>query len=1043
MSLIAWYPLDGDLKDKSGNENHLTLVGNEANIASATGGKIGRCHERITYNTADLLRSDKKILLRDEFTIAAWFYSGGTANPNTANGLVTLHNHVENTNPALGVFQSSGSDMVIGCSTGSGTGRTYNAYYGTSELRGAWHHLVYRYDGSVLELLVDGVVEFSVSYSFAYSEEHLELFNWSITNGHSVNYRPDGKLNDVRVYDSFITDREVDELLDVKVVHLSGAPLFGVNLQNGHATGSHYRNSVVNYDDTFIVTTTGDAGNWYTNSLSVDDMDSDTPYAFGVELVETNDPAYDEHLYFISYQNEGVGDGTRSGTRHDITQTGIINKSIIVTDSSDILKLTSRIAGVSDGNSYWYKFARNVCIKSDSLPNNPQDIQSDVIYDRSGYENHALLTANSASWTENSTIGSSGYYLRPTAEYQFCYIKFINEYLVTLPAFTRAMWVRTTDVSAFLLCGGRTGNNVVNSMRIDSGVLAGHVFGDSTTGSDKEVGRGTTQVSDGEWHHVALTYDMGTYKVYVDGALEGTGDNLNTKPGAAYNLLINYDSGTSGNYEYRKLNEAHISDIRVYASALSADKISRLSRVRASVYDDGEFDSSEFVEGWDNQGSKSFELRSSSSVNTGTFIDGVKTGYQASHRGISFCIFDQSMTLRAYGSLDTYSGTTAQYYEFDGEVIVASANDVPDSAQAASNYIKDAIDRMEDGWLMTAARCDASTTQDGTLHEYFVKYFGVTANHNADSRGTWAFAGIKNGELIGEFAEGRRYNSSGERIYYTRSLEFDGDFHKSTVGSEGVARSGELIEIGYKPSIVDYSTWVIGESDAIYFDENGLPSENIIETNINPWGDRDVIWAARDNTTTSNSDGGFNSSHVPVDITKHYRFSIWLKRDVAGNGAWYVGTNGGTKTVTDMSGTDVGNPYFQSSYDLPNGEDWFLVVAYVFADGTTVGTQPYNDAGIYDSDGNYLMGVDNYKMQAGLTSLRIRSYLYYSTDPETVQFFYRPRIDEMGANEPSFADLLSGADNPNIIHEYAGNSFANSNTRFNKGSIMASSLREV
>ncbi|CAM0063676.1 virion structural protein [Vibrio phage F86] len=1015
MSLIAWYPLDGDLHDKSGNANHLSLVGSEANIASATGGKIGRCHERITYNTVDLLRSDNKILLTKEFTMTAWFYSGGSAHTNTANGLVTLHNHVANSNPCLGLMKrTNSSEIYIGCSTGSGTGRTYNAYYGTSDLRGAWRHLTYRYDGTKLELLVDGVIEKTQPYSsFAYTEEYLELFNWSVTNSSSSSYRPNGKMNDVRIYDHCITDLELDEILDAKIVHLSGAPLFGLNLSDGHASGNHYRNSVVNNDDgTFTVTTTGDVGSWYTNSLNVTDMKSDTPYTFGVELIATNDPSYRDHLYFISYQNEGVGDGTKSGTKEFITKTGYMFQSHRTTDSSDILKLTSRIGGASDGNSYWYKFARSVAVQSDTLAREPQDIQSDAVYDRSGYGNDAYLDSTTAGWSSDAAVGASGYYIRPSADGHFNSIKFKNDYLATLPAFTRSLWVKTTDSAVFLLFGGRTGNNVLNSMQIEGGVLACHLYGDSSTGTDKQVATGTSQVSDGVWHHLAMSYADGVYKTYVDGVLEGTGENVNTNPGAAYRLMINYDAGASGSYEYRKMNEGHVSDVRVYASELSAEKINRLSRVRASVVETGVFCASEFVEGWDSDGDLEIEIRSSSSGNTGTFINGVKQGYQSSSRGISFCIYDESMTLRGYGSLDTYSGTTTQYYEFDGTVYVASANDIADSAQEAADWLIHAMDNMEDGWLMTAARCDASTTQNGQLRETFLKYFGVTEDHAIASRGTWGFMGIKNGELLSQFAEGRRYNESGSIVYYTNSRFVTGGYHDTGVTRDGVVHAGELIETNFEPSLLDYSTWVIGDDGGFGTSD---PIENLITIKKNPWGDHDVVWQGMTRGTSS-SDGGWYGQTVAIDSTKHHRYTNWIQREVTGNGSWYLGCSG--SHTENLSGSANTNPYFISSGNLPNGNEWFLVVAYLYAAGTT-DTNTYTDYGIYNVNGEKIGNISsNFRSKAGSTSNTHRSFLYYSTDANTIQNYHRPRVDVMDGTQPSIAELCAGAEHTPIVSCY-------------------------
>ena len=64
-------------------------------------------------------------------------------NPNgTANGLVVNHHYPSNAGAGISVRKISDTDCRIGCSTGTGTGRSYNTYYGTSNILGSWHHLV-------------------------------------------------------------------------------------------------------------------------------------------------------------------------------------------------------------------------------------------------------------------------------------------------------------------------------------------------------------------------------------------------------------------------------------------------------------------------------------------------------------------------------------------------------------------------------------------------------------------------------------------------------------------------------------------------------------------------------------------------------------------------------------------------------------------------------------------------------------------------------------------------------------------------------------
>jgi len=80
---------------------------------------------------------------------------------NTANGLISNHDHSSNKGFGINIKKISDSDFRICCSTGNGNGRTYYTYYGTSNIKDAWHHLALTYSNTKHEfkLWVDGICE--------------------------------------------------------------------------------------------------------------------------------------------------------------------------------------------------------------------------------------------------------------------------------------------------------------------------------------------------------------------------------------------------------------------------------------------------------------------------------------------------------------------------------------------------------------------------------------------------------------------------------------------------------------------------------------------------------------------------------------------------------------------------------------------------------------------------------------------------------------------------------------------------------------------
>ena len=213
MSLQVWLPLTKDLSNQGLSDATFSYVNNNGKLAVNTSGKLGSCYERTASGYADLFRSSTTFNLSGDLSMCCWAYVSATIG-DTANGLITNHNHADNTSVGITVKQVSPTDYRICCSTGTGSSRTYNTYYGTTNIKDAWHHLALTYTKStkVLQLWVDGVVEYTLNnYANASGNNAFELFNWSTGYGGNAQFRPVCKLNDVRLYDHCLSAKEVKE----------------------------------------------------------------------------------------------------------------------------------------------------------------------------------------------------------------------------------------------------------------------------------------------------------------------------------------------------------------------------------------------------------------------------------------------------------------------------------------------------------------------------------------------------------------------------------------------------------------------------------------------------------------------------------------------------------------------------------------------------------------------------------------------------------------------------------------------------------------
>lgn len=77
MSLIAWYPLNGDTKDYSGNNFHLTNNGATVD----TSGKIGSCYRfNRDQNNCMVYENLNCSNMTQAFTVSAWCKDSSTDN---------------------------------------------------------------------------------------------------------------------------------------------------------------------------------------------------------------------------------------------------------------------------------------------------------------------------------------------------------------------------------------------------------------------------------------------------------------------------------------------------------------------------------------------------------------------------------------------------------------------------------------------------------------------------------------------------------------------------------------------------------------------------------------------------------------------------------------------------------------------------------------------------------------------------------------------------------------------------------------------------
>lgn len=238
-----------------------------------------------------------------------------------------------------------------------------------------------------------------------------------------------------------------------------------------------------------------------------------------------------------------------------------------------------------------------------------------------------------------------------------------------------------------------------------------------------------------------------------------------------------------------------------------------------------------------------------------------------------------------------------------------------------------------------------------------------------------------------------------------------------------------LYPICHSQNLLNTSSWTVGTGSVSGFPVNGSDSENVRELGLNHIGEEVVLWKAVPDIN-NDADGGWNSSYYPIDNTKTYRFSVWIKKTNTFNGTSYFGCQEWTNSMDlhsllNLNGGFHNNPYFWHNYNgynqLPHLNRWYLLVGFIHHKDYA---QTINHGAIYDGvTGELIQNITDFKFHSNTTEIRHRAYLYYDPNINDRQYFYDPRIDIVNISMPTINELLSVNEGSSLILAYdnAGN----------------------
>jgi hypothetical protein len=293
------------------------------------------------------------------------------------------------------------------------------------------------------------------------------------------------------------------------------------------------------------------------------------------------------------------------------------------------------------------------------------------------------------------------------------------------------------------------------------------------------------------------------------------------------------------------------------------------------------------------------------------------------------------------------------------------------------------------------------------------------------------------GSIIYSFSD-RIIGASNPQLasYYTNGILGSLEFYASAINNERIINKYKLLasidsngnffiknsifESHYKIPLLNYYNWNVGNGNCPGFNSLGAISDNSRFIGNDPWGLDTIIWQANNSDSALDTDGGWDSTNIQIDSTKLYRISMFINRKTKGTAGYtyfivygYDSNNASANFTGLSTGASSTSFYFIAASDInyiPE-DTWILLTVFIYPYSTPLNSTPHPDSGAYYlNKTKHISFFQSIKWSQFLTSIKIRSYLYATSDLTTKMQWVYPRIDLCDGSEPSISDLLSGYD---------------------------------
>lgn len=219
MSLVVWLPLNGNLENQG--LSNVTVTNNGATVDN--NGKIGKCYK---FNNQYITIPITNLNTTNGLTLSCWVYP--TANASGNMHLVTFAPGAGWPYNRFGLFLRSGTTSIITTASDGTNTINYNCQSSALPLN-TWTHVCSTYSNRKLTVYLNGVQNITYNITFDISLNGIDSLNvGGCKNGNET--LANCKLNDVRFYNHCLSAKEVGELAKGLVLHYRLAGPGGMNM---------------------------------------------------------------------------------------------------------------------------------------------------------------------------------------------------------------------------------------------------------------------------------------------------------------------------------------------------------------------------------------------------------------------------------------------------------------------------------------------------------------------------------------------------------------------------------------------------------------------------------------------------------------------------------------------------------------------------------------------------------------------------------------------------------------------------------------------